>query len=468
MAVDLQLERALLKVQGQLQARSGSEREGGIQEEYDRGRLYLLAPTGPILNKRGHTPQMGHLFCDVKDFTRRTAVLKEAVVADFLHREFYTPILTAAARHYRGASHLGDRGGIYLNNLLGDAVSFSGDVASLVELAHDIRRALQSYARRLDGEASNEVLARSIAAIEARHVERRSTATSERDRTRLDAERDAELSLARGEKLEAGIFVSFGAAPEVATFEDAIFGAIKVAIAEKINESARGTARNGAVRARVDALVTQARGARSSEDVTCPLAVHVGTPLSIPVAPAEEADVRACLSRGERRVAEGILLESVRRLIDKLDPNGDQGGDIYNGGVALSDEALQAYVEARGKDLLFLRRDLAIPALHASLQQRFVFPLPPLAMVAGVSHTTGGLDELFIYVGRAIFKGLESSAGLAIWELVPPQGALFPLVAQHHVAAWLAENERDGGGAQPSVDTGAGQPLAFRGTGSGA
>src|SRR5438132_6200992 len=98
-------------------------------------------------------PQMGHLFCDVKDFTRRTAFLKEAVVADFLSREFYSPILTAAARHYRGASHLGDRGGITLNNLLGDAITFSGDVVALVELAQDIRTAVQSYSRRLEAEA---------------------------------------------------------------------------------------------------------------------------------------------------------------------------------------------------------------------------------------------------------------------------------------------------------------------------
>jgi len=38
----------------------------------------------------------------MKDFTKRTAFLKEAVVADFLSREFYGPILTAAARQAQG------------------------------------------------------------------------------------------------------------------------------------------------------------------------------------------------------------------------------------------------------------------------------------------------------------------------------------------------------------------------------
>ena len=35
--------------------------------------------------------------------------------------------------------------------------------------------------------------------------------------SRLEDERKSEIALAAGEKLEAGIFISYGAAPEVAT-----------------------------------------------------------------------------------------------------------------------------------------------------------------------------------------------------------------------------------------------------------
>ena len=62
-----------------------------------------------VFKTRTRAPQMGHLFCDMKDFTRRTAFLKETVIADFLSREFYGPILTAAARQHgkdqRGRQH---------------------------------------------------------------------------------------------------------------------------------------------------------------------------------------------------------------------------------------------------------------------------------------------------------------------------------------------------------------------------
>src|SRR5207249_3310242 len=174
LAVDAALEKVLDLAELPLLHRSGQESEAGIEAEYEHGRLYLFGvEERPLLHGRAHALRMGHLFCDVKDFTRRTAFLKEAVVADFLSREFYTPILTAAARHHHGADHLGDKGGIYLNNLLGDAVSFSGDVTALVALAHDIRRALNSYARRLDSESSSEEVAKSIASTEQRAAARR-------------------------------------------------------------------------------------------------------------------------------------------------------------------------------------------------------------------------------------------------------------------------------------------------------
>src|SRR5260370_40674967 len=121
---------------------------------------------------------MVHLFCDMKNFTKRTAFLKETVVADFLSREFYGPILTAAARHAQGAAHLADKGGIYLNNLLGDAVSFSGDIVALLELADDIRRALDSYARRLDSEGSREAASKTIATVEEKFRTRRQAPTA--------------------------------------------------------------------------------------------------------------------------------------------------------------------------------------------------------------------------------------------------------------------------------------------------
>src|SRR5256885_6384870 len=247
LAADAALDGAVDQAQAQLIHRHGTESEGGIETQHEAGKLYLIGlDERPILMKRVRAPQMGHLFCDMKDFTKRTAFLKETVVADFLSREFYGPILTAAARHARGAAHLADKGGIYLNNLLGDAVSFSGDIVALLELAEDIRSALGSYARRLDSEGSREAVAKATAALEKKLNERRNQPADEMktareaprpgkpeplsgeeagprlrsleaELRRLEDERERDIALATGEKLEAGNLNSLRAPPPRAT-----------------------------------------------------------------------------------------------------------------------------------------------------------------------------------------------------------------------------------------------------------
>ena len=476
LAVDAACDRLLDQAARGLSHRSGAESEDGLEIEHERGRLYWFGFAGrPILTARAGSTQMGHLFCDVKDFTKRTAMLKEAVVADFLQREFYQPILTAAARHHHGAGHLGDKGGLYLNNLLGDAVSFSGDIAALVELASEIRMALQSYAKRLEGDASHDAVSRSAHDIEERVSLRRQVLeksiasamraveqgtidaeSGEEPRTRLrvlhqelkrlEDEREQELALVRGEKLDAGIFISFGAAPEVATFEDHVFGSIKVAIAEKINESARGTARNGGVRARIDMLLQAARAQKRKGSASCPLSVFLAQPLSIPVSPDLEHQVRGALELGDLEGAESILRESVHSFVERLahEASTAGGGDIYNGGAALSEEALNAYLSARkNQDVVVIRRDIPVTSLHARLNEKFIFPQQQLSLVMVVERQSQDLSELFVFSGRALFRGLEKEGGLGVYEMIPRTSPFFQLLAEHHVGKWLAREVGD-------------------------
>jgi hypothetical protein len=473
LATDGALDRALEQAELQLVHRLGNESQGGIETQHEAGKLYLVSlEEKPVLMGRARAQQMGHLFCDMKDFTKRTAFLKETVVADFLSREFYGPILTAAARHAQGAAHLADKGGIYLNNLLGDAVSFSGDIVGLLELSDEIRRALGSYARRLDSEGTRDSVTKTIVSIEekfrARKEELAAGIKSAKDALRrgtldplsgeepsyrlralegevrkLEDERETEISLASGEKLEAGIFVSFGAAPEVATFDDPVFGQIKVSIGEKINESARGTARNGGVRARVDALLASARERLGRPTLLCPLSVAVSQPLSMPVPADVELAVRRSVAQGDLEGAETVLNGAVRDFVAGLVSQEvfEDRGDIYNGGAALSEEALKAYVQARGGERIFMRRDVAVEALHPELRERFIFPMSSLRLLLAVSPSTQALVQLFVFVGRALFKGFEKQGGLGVYEMVAREHPFFALLAQHHLEGWLRDYE---------------------------
>ncbi len=481
LAADAALDAAVNQAEAQLVHRQGNESEGGIETQHENGKLYLVsAEEKPILKTRTRVPQMGHLFCDMKDFTRRTAFLKETVIADFLSREFYGPILTAAARHAQGAAHLADKGGIYLNNLLGDAVSFSGALVALLERAEEIRVALGSYARRLDSGGSREAVAKAIAAIEqqfharrqqldaavksAESAQRRGTLdplsgvepgtrlrSLEAEMRRLTDQRQDDIALATGEKLDAGIFVSFGAAPEVAMFEDHVFGQIKVSIAEKINESARGTARNAGVRARMESILAAERRRLKRPGLVCPLHVSVSQPLSMPVAADVSLAVRRCLAVSDLEAAETVLSVVVREFVGRLasEEAVDDRGDIYNGGAAISEDALKAFIEARGNDVEFLKREIQVADLSPALQEKFVFPNPSLRLVMAVAPAAQTLQHLFVFVGRALFRGLEKQGGLGVYEMVARENPLFGMLAQHHLPQWLAERKPG-----TSMDTG--------------
>ncbi len=163
---DLAVDRLAAPARRALSFRTGREAEGGIDVEWEAGRLYRLSAGGDAILRQRQDRPAGHLFADVKDFTRRTALLGQASMAEFLRREFYLPILVAAKEHFGGMQHLADRGGVQLNNLLGDAISFSGRVDEMVALAKAIRALFDAYAVRLAREISSEVVARQIAVIE--------------------------------------------------------------------------------------------------------------------------------------------------------------------------------------------------------------------------------------------------------------------------------------------------------------
>jgi hypothetical protein len=116
--------------------------------EYDAGRLYRFAGDHKLFLIKTEKMKEGHLFVDLKGFTKRTKRSGSHVMAEFLKNEFYVPILAAAKRYHLRIGREPSLG-IELNNLLGDAISFSGNVVALVELAKEIQIITAEYKREL-------------------------------------------------------------------------------------------------------------------------------------------------------------------------------------------------------------------------------------------------------------------------------------------------------------------------------
>jgi hypothetical protein len=440
---DQTLERMAGAARKAIAFRTGTEAVGGTEAEYEAGRLYRVgARTGPIL-KVAEIKSLGHLFVDVKDFTRRTGLLGQAAMADFLRREFYLPILDASKRHYAGLDYLQDRGGVSVNNLLGDALSMSGAIEALVAIARDIRHLLSAYEQRLAREVSSEGVAKQVAQIEAQygvtlgelskglnaikaslaaapqgtpqHTELSTRANRlYADYSRQESERQKALAKARGEGLEAGVFIAFGPPALIVNIEDEVFGNNRVAIADKINESARGTARSGGARSRADAFLAAERVARRNPSLQHAWSVFVGAPLAISIsAEAEEMALRAARG-GDMKTALMTVAPALRDALDAAVKAGEgAAGDIYNNGAALSEPAMLAYLDSRAADLTVRRVAMKRDQVPLDIRDKWFFMPGAIQLVVTFTHDGKPLD-LFRFAGKAAFKGL---ADVPVWEL---------------------------------------------------
>jgi hypothetical protein len=445
---DLALEKLAAGVTRAMAFRTGREAEGGAEGEYEAGRLYRLsARPGPLLKVSANLP-LAHLFADVKDFTRRTTLLGQASMAEFLRREFYLPILVAAKAHFGGMQHLADRGGVSLNNLLGDAISFSGEIEAMLQLAVDIRGAFATYAARLRRQIDDVAVRRQLEALEGQQAVSSQAAARARGEVeaalaratpgspaqaalaaqlarlaageaRAAAERERAMARARGEGLEAGVFISFGDAPLVVMIEDEVFGRNRVAIAEKINESARGTARAPVARARADAQLAAERSARRRPGLAHAWGVFIDRPLGLVVPPDVEVQAVAAARAGDLALAMRWLAGPVRDGLEAAAQEAtDPPGDIYNSGAALSEEALTAFLAEVG-DRRVVRRVEMDPATLPEAARADWFYGEGIQPLVICFHPDGRVGELFRRVGRAAFKGL---GGVTVWELCAEEG----------------------------------------------
>jgi len=211
-----------------------------------------------------------------------------------------------------------------------------------------------------------------------------------------------------------------------------------VAIADKINESARGTARAWAARARADAALAAERRARTAPTMQHAWSVFIGQPLALPVpAEAEEQALRAARA-GDLQAGLRALAAPVREALDAAarEP-AERPGDIYNSGTALSEEALEAFLAEVGDRLVVRRVELDPEEVPAPLRAFFWFGAEPQSLVACFG-ADGKVRQLFRRVGRAAFKGL---GGVTVWELCADGGGPAALCAALG-PRWLAGGAR--------------------------
>lgn len=447
-----------------------------LKEEYAKGRLYRFsADDRPVLNTL-ELAQAGQLFIDMKDFTRKTLKVKEIAMADFMKEYFYRPILNAAGRYGAGTGVAADERGITLTNLPGDAAIFSGGVTSLVRLGSDIQRIIRRYRenleKRLPPKKAEELIEevhkrfdRKRAELKARReklnaalnrdecgLEDRLIALGEEEH-RLDNTYREELEASIKGELEAGLYISYGAKAETMVIDTArdFTGPVKVAIGEKINESARGTYRNSLVRTKHEILLESERKKRKNPGLRYPFQVFIERIYSLRMPQELEAPFEKLITRRKPAAAEAmtkIMAAEFLRDLKKITAGETFSSlrlvtattDIYNKGQAISQEALDAYMRENRGTKEFFKKVVEVGKLDMGILDAFFFPFPELEIWFGVEVVKGATTiEAFARIGEVIFKGFEGNNPIVIYEMLNPEDDFFKALVKHHLGTWIEE-----------------------------
>lgn len=478
-SIDRAAAHTLLRARSLLRDQRRVRDGAALRGDYLKGRLYRLSADRNATLSALCVQAQGHLFVDLKGFTQRTYRAKEIDMADFLRSEFYEPILAAAA-DCSGAARGEQR--LRLQNLPGDAAIFSGEVPALVALAQEIWRICREYGHKLDKRLSKtssalqirrqeiqDQLRQQLLALdeEARALQARGGEAppgsavrprlGEIERQKIEARQLARMRCAaieaeeRDLALEAGLFISYGAAAEIAAFTSPAFGSIQVAIAEKINEAARGTARDARLRAWLDERLAQERALRCNPRLAYPFRIYIGPDFRLSMPPAlSEKMARALrdrdlalvrdIAQGAAQAVYGDLARAMGQGDGRLPESLGLANQIYNIGEALSGEALAAWLQATSARRHWLRKTVAVEALDAEIRTRFLFLTEALELV--VSLPIGGPPSeavVFRRAGQIQFRGFESKAQTAVYEMIRGDSDFGRLLAERHLASWASQ-----------------------------
>jgi hypothetical protein len=260
---------------------------------------------------------------------------------------------------------------------------------------------------------------------------------------------EEEARSASGYGLEAGLFVTYGAAAEVVTLDEAGFGSVKVAIAEKINEAARGTARSSHIKAKLDALLERARARNPA--VELPFNVYVDQTYNLVFSPELTALVDSAVADhddSQAREAARLLAESLTQDVGRMMQRAEASGtalltvlnDIYNVGEAFSVEAVEAFMRDTRTQRSAFRKGLNVAELKPEFRERFCFTGEALEFWVSLP-LSGELGDAIVFrlAGHVHFRGFEAKRATAVYELLRRESTFSRLLAQHHLRDWVVE-----------------------------
>jgi len=445
--------------------------------DYQSGKIYRFSIDDSAVLSVLNIANEAQLFVDMKDFTSKTLSLKESSMVEFMKDNFYEPILSAASKYDMESGRYTVEESIRLNNLPGDAAIFSGGVVNLVALAQDIQAISRQFVDKLierlppvtsgvNIEYVHEKYKSVVKQINEKRAElhhRKNSGDTDADAKLMKLAKDEmkieesyrkTLESVIAEKMEAGVFITYGARAEgiVVKGPKASSETHRVAICEKINEAARGTDRNAMVRAKVEMKLESERVRRKKPYLNYPFEVYIEKIFAIKLPSNLEVAVERLFKKDKSVDAEKVATEIGKKCFGDLKSMSSDDGEtvpnlifaytgIYNMGEAISQEAFFAYIDETKTDKYFFEKKVEVSRLHQSITNDFYFPFDIIELWFSVEKKGGAeIIECFANVGEITFKGFESKSPTIVYEILDTEGAFMKALMANHFRAWHEEH----------------------------
>lgn len=352
---------------------------------YRSGGCYRLSLDAQPLHQIAAERREAHLYVDFAEVTRKSALLSQRAARDALQRSLLDPLLALARRI------AGDENRVRLSSLQAEGAAFRGDLASIFDLALGVRGLAAAAQSALDA-AVPEVLGGSADAELEGEIERLRSrlegvesalsrpsgddgsikmlrdgrALIRQELRLLEETRRDKNARVRGEPLEIGAFIGLGDRAEEIDLGPA--GAVTIS------------------RAQIEA----AAGARRSGWIA---------------------------SERRRRVAKRNVSDPFRVVVlSRQTGDEEDAPEIFNAGLALSDEALSALVQAkRSVWQIDVREHHSSPTLHAR------FLLEPGASRFVLARNVESKELVYIFHFAGELQPLaDRAARSGVWEVLEP------------------------------------------------
>lgn len=450
-----------------------------VISEYKKGKLYRISVDNqPMIIEKDVQEFEASLFMDLKDFIVDIQNYTGSDMGDFINTNLYKPLENEVDTPENMPHDEDAIDDINLSSFTLGSVVMSGSITSLLNKSWNLRTILDDFTHKMNVKSDKANVSESIKIIhenflgkkqdffkqrqaldkliaqgEANNSHLGSLETHER---RVDNQYRNALEETLRDHSGSGMCITFGKSAEVLTMDTAE-GQKKFAIGKKVREASLGTLRDPAIRAEMEIHYQIEKIRRQKPELKYPYDIYFGKVYNLRIPQDLYKTTENYIERqvGDvdqaRKLGQSVATEFAKDVLMLASGKSHLScttvsiaTDMYNNGVAVSEDALNEFTKVNDKSIFFFKKHIAVNELSQRIQDSFYFPTTHITMTIGVGLKRGS-EDIYIFVRHGVisFKGNGKPMSTVIYEYLNHNLDFYQSVMMDHVQDWY-DKEKGG------------------------